>query len=607
MTTRLHELETSLNTAETPQQNIDALNALAEYLGELDAQRALALAAEAIQLAGQHSYHHGMVAGLLNQGWAYYTISDYTASVRQTLEALKLARKHQQRQHELDALNILGNNHNVVGNRADAMECFTQALKIGEQIGDKKQVAAVLNNIGMVYNAQGDHRQALQHFERAMNIYFELSATGTLPGISLLNIADTYNHLQDYDAAIRFAHDSLETFRGVDYAIGEAHALIHTGTAFQKRREYEQAIQCFQRALLKIQTTDAKFYEGEINRHIAEALIEQGKTQEAQVYLEYALSIFQSLNTKPEIFATHELFARAYKSHGDFAKAFYHLERFHIVKEQVFNEKADSRQKTLQAIYEVEKARLEAETQYHRNVALQNIIQQNEQMIAELDSYADNVAHDLRNPIGVMVAYAALLAMNLEGQIDDDSQQYLNQIAAAAQKMDDIVGALLSLAKARKDEILPHVVDMAHIVHEAQQRLQPMIDKHTAVIQIENDMPPAMGHASWLEEVWVNYIGNAIKYGGALPMVTIGAAQEQDGFVRYWVQDNGKGVHPDEQTQLFRKFERLGQYKIEGHGLGLTIVKTIIEKLGGQVSMSSSDIPGEGSTFSFTLPQPLQP
>lgn len=607
MTTRLRELETSLSAAQTPRHKIDGLNALAEYLGELDSGRALALADEAIRLAEKHDYHHGLVAGLLNQGWAYYTMSDYTASVRQTLEALKLARQHEQQQHELDALNILGNNHNVVGNRADAMECFTQALKIGERIGDKKQIAAVLNNIGMVYNEQGDHRQALQHFERAMNNYTELAASGILPGISLLNMADTYNRLQDYDAAIRCAQDSLETFRGVDYAIGEAHALSHTGTAFQKRREYQQAITYFQQALAKIQTTDAKLYEGGINRQMAEALIEQGSMEAALTHLEAALAIFESLDAKPDIFATHELFARVYKTRGNFEQAFHHLEQFHSVKEQVFNEKADSRQKTLQAIYEVEKARLEAETQYHRNMALQNIIEQNEQMIAELDSYADNVAHDLRNPIGIIVAYAALLDMNLEGQLDDDSQLYLKQISEAAQKLDDIVGALLSLAKARKDEILPQEVDMAQVVQEAQQRLQPMLDKHMAVIQIESDLPPAMGHASWLEEVWVNYIGNAIKYGGALPLVTVGAAHEQDGFVRYWVQDNGKGVPAEDQSQLFRKFERLGQYKIEGHGLGLTIVKTIVDKLGGQVSVSSSGVPGAGSTFSFTLPQATHP
>lgn len=602
MTTRLSELETTLSKAETPQQRIDALNGLAEYLGEIDSHRALAIATEAMQLSKEQEYWHGYVAGLLNQAWAYYSISDYAESVRRTLNALKLAHQYQQNKHKLDALNILGNNHNVVGNYADAMDCFAQALKIGEMIGDNKQIAAVLSNIGALYNAQEDHQQALQHFERASKLYLEMGAQGVLPGIALLNVAETYNYLKMFEAAIRFAQESLDMFQGVQYTIGEAHAFIHMGTSYQLQGDFDRAVDYFHRALTKIRTTDAKFYEGRIHNQISAALVELGSLPESLDHLNNALTIFQSLNTKPDIFATHELFAKAYKAQGDYKKAVEHLELFHEIEGQVFNEKADGRQKTIQVIYEVERMRLEAENQYHRNVSLQKTIHENEQMIAQLDSYADNVAHDLRNPIGVIVSYGALMEMTLEGQLDEENMQYLTQINAAAQKLDDIVGALLSLAKARKAEILPHQVDMAETVHEAQKRLQPVIDKHQAAIQIENQLHPAMGHASWLEEVWVNYIGNAIKYGGDVPIVKIGSIQEQNGFVRYWVCDNGGGVKPEEQAQLFTKFERLGQNKIEGYGLGLAIVKTIVEKLGGEVGVFSTGIAGEGSTFDFTLP-----
>ncbi|MEZ4672381.1 MAG: tetratricopeptide repeat protein [Anaerolineae bacterium] len=602
MTTRLSELETKLSEAETPQQRIEALNGLAEYLGEIDSHRALTIAEEAVQLSEEQEYWHGYVAGLLNQAWAYYSISDYAESVRRTLDALKLAHQHQQNQHKLDALNILGNNHNVVGNYADAMDCFAQALRIGEQIGDNKQIAAVLSNIGALYNAQEDHQKALQHFERASKLYLEMGAQGVLPGIALLNVAETYNFLKMFDAAIRFAQESLDMFQAVQYTIGEAHAFIHIGTAYQLQGIFDQAVDYFQQALTKIRTTDAKFYEGRIHKQLAAALVEQGSLSESLDHLNNALTIFTNLNIKPDVFATHELYAKVYKSQGDYKKAVEHLELFHEIEGQVFNEKADSRRKTIQVIYEVERMRLEAESQYHRNVSLQKTIQENEQMIAQLDSYADNVAHDLRNPIGVIVSYGALMEMTLEGQLDDESLQYLAQINLAAQKLDDIVGALLSLAKARKAEILPHEVDMSATVSEAQKRLEPVIHKRNAVIQIENQLHPAMGHASWLEEVWVNYIGNAIKYGGDIPIVKVGSIREPDGFIRYWVCDNGVGLKPEEQAQLFTKFERLGQNKIEGHGLGLTIVKTIVEKLGGQVSVSSAGVAGEGSTFGFTLP-----
>jgi len=111
-----------------------------------------------------------------------------------------------------------------------------------------------------------------------------------------------------------------------------------------------------------------------------------------------------------------------------------------------------------------------------------------------------------------------------------------------------------------------------------------------------------MGYAPWLEEVWANYITNALKYGGSPPEVRLGAWRMNTGAVRFWVQDNGDGVRPEDQTRLFNAFTRLEQARARGHGLGLSIVKRIIERLNGEVGVASPGLPGQGSTFYFTLP-----
>jgi signal transduction histidine kinase len=109
-----------------------------------------------------------------------------------------------------------------------------------------------------------------------------------------------------------------------------------------------------------------------------------------------------------------------------------------------------------------------------------------------------------------------------------------------------------------------------------------------------------MGHGPWVEQVWINYISNALKYGGSPPYVELGAAAQSDGMVRFYVHDNGQGISPEEQAQLFQEFIRLGQTRAGGHGLGLSIVRRIVEKLGGEVGVESEI--GQGSIFSFTLP-----
>ena len=133
-----------------------------------------------------------------------------------------------------------------------------------------------------------------------------------------------------------------------------------------------------------------------------------------------------------------------------------------------------------------------------------------------------------------------------------------------------------------------------------------MIAEYRAEIILPRDWPIAMGHAPWIEEVWVNYLSNALKYGGMPPRIELGAAAQPDGQVRFWIADNGRGITAQDKKRLFVPFTRLDQVRAEGQGLGLSIVRRIIDRLGGQVGVEG--IPGQGSVFYFTLPasRPVQ-
>jgi signal transduction histidine kinase len=127
-----------------------------------------------------------------------------------------------------------------------------------------------------------------------------------------------------------------------------------------------------------------------------------------------------------------------------------------------------------------------------------------------------------------------------------------------------------------------------------------LIDEHQAEIILPESWPQAVGYSPWIEEVWANYLSNGIKYGGEPPRLELGATKQADGFVRFWVHDQGPGISVEDQTRLFTPFTQLEQVRATGHGLGLSIVRRIVEKLGGEVGMESEV--GKGSTFHFTLP-----
>jgi signal transduction histidine kinase len=220
---------------------------------------------------------------------------------------------------------------------------------------------------------------------------------------------------------------------------------------------------------------------------------------------------------------------------------------------------------------------------------------------AELDAFAHTVAHDLKNPLASLIGFNSLIQRRLPKMSEEDLRQYLQINGESARRMANIIDELLLLASVREmKEIKTRPLDMGRLVDEAQERLVYMIEEHQAKIVLPGRWPAARGYGPWIEEVWANYISNAIKYGGQPPHLELGATEQEDGTVRFWVRDNGPGLTPEEQARLFTPFGRLDQVQAEGHGLGLSIVLRIVERLGGEVGVESEA--GRGTLFYFTLP-----
>jgi signal transduction histidine kinase len=127
-----------------------------------------------------------------------------------------------------------------------------------------------------------------------------------------------------------------------------------------------------------------------------------------------------------------------------------------------------------------------------------------------------------------------------------------------------------------------------------------MIMEQQAKVILPPVWPDALGYGPWIEEVWANFLSNALKYGGRPPCVELGASARSDGMLRFWMRDNGPGIPPEARTQLFTQGNPLRRLSVSGQGLGLPLVHNIVEKLGGEVGVESET--GRGSLFFFTLP-----
>jgi signal transduction histidine kinase/uncharacterized membrane protein YuzA (DUF378 family) len=227
-----------------------------------------------------------------------------------------------------------------------------------------------------------------------------------------------------------------------------------------------------------------------------------------------------------------------------------------------------------------------------------------ERMLSTLDAYARTVAHDLKNPLTSISGYLELAQMTSENQRDENLTRYLERAQDATHTMTKIINSLLLLSTLRDGEsVLMRQLNVQAVAAKVLTRLELSIQETNAQIHLPDHLAMALGYPEWVEEVLLNYLSNALKYGGTPPIIHISAQLEPNApdMIRYNVCDNGAGLSREEQSKLFKQFSRLEKHQNkEGHGLGLVIVRQMVERMGGRVSVVSKE--GEGSTFSFSLP-----
>ncbi len=204
-----------------------------------------------------------------------------------------------------------------------------------------------------------------------------------------------------------------------------------------------------------------------------------------------------------------------------------------------------------------------------------------EEQNRELDAYARSVAHELRGPLTAILGFSGLLS---DAEFDEtEIPAVASHIHRAALGMNDSVDALLALARLRKpSEFQP--VDVGAAVKAAWQRVTPADIEATLVTPAS--WPTVKADKKWLEQALVNYLGNAVKYGGRPLQVTVDW-EPRGGMIRTWVEDNGPGF-PGDPSHLFEEFHRSND-RVDGHGLGLWIVDRLAAGMGGAVGAENGD------------------
>ena len=217
-----------------------------------------------------------------------------------------------------------------------------------------------------------------------------------------------------------------------------------------------------------------------------------------------------------------------------------------------------------------------------------------------LEQFAYAASHDLQEPLRMVTSYLQLLEQRYADAFDEEGEEFLDFAVDGADRMREMIDALLeySRVETRGDPFEP--VELDAILADVLADLQLQIDEADAEITTER-LPRVEGDASQLRQVFQNLLDNAIQYSGETPPRIHVEANRRG---REWVisvRDDGIGIDPDDQDRVFTVFDRLhSRDEYEGTGIGLALCQRIVERHGGEIWVDSE--PGEGSTFSFTLP-----
>jgi len=221
----------------------------------------------------------------------------------------------------------------------------------------------------------------------------------------------------------------------------------------------------------------------------------------------------------------------------------------------------------------------------------------------ELDAFVYNVSHDLKAPVVSLQGFSSLLVKDCEDHLDENGKMYIDRIQKNSERMGTLIDDLLELSRVGRVKGQEEMVNISDIISDAVDQLASQLEERGTRLMVKGEMPAVKCDRTRIGQVFVNLISNANKFMGEDnedPTIEVGYDEEHGGYT-FYVRDNGIGIDKEHHEIIFRIFQRLNDIETEGTGVGLAIVKKIVENFGGKIWVDSTK--GKGTTMYFTMPK----
>ncbi|MCB9081110.1 MAG: response regulator [Lewinellaceae bacterium] len=607
--------ETGLNTADTLEQLADRGDALK-------------VRSRAAYLRGMSYSEQGKYAEALpfhRQEWAY---------ARQTND-LELQGK---------ALNSLGNAfHNVLRNDS-AIIYLLQSVEIKERVGNQKDLAAAYSNIGNIFSDEQAPDKAVAYLEKALAIRLSLPDGERSAIITYNNLSIAYNGQQKYAKAIEYAQRGYELAREIknDFLAGVlAGSLSHL---WMKNGNLDRAVELGEESIERLSAINRRSNLVFPYATLAEVWWRKGNYSKALDANQKGYAIMEELNLVEPLEVYYENFANIYEGLGNYPEALKWLKQYQILDDSLFNKDKLEALAAVEAKFETEKKeaqlarqqlQIERDASQKRAILIGSVAalllviglfqyirvrQQSRQREAELaaqlehaeaeklremdtlkSTFFANISHEFRTPLTLIISP---IEQMIQGTFKGDYQKYYGIIHRNGKRLLDLVNQLLDLSRLESGKMTLQVAtgDLSRLMAALAGSFESLAIKQQIQLQIQQPSSPVVGFfdRDKVEKIIVNLIANAFKFTGEEGTIRISLAENTDTAL-ITIQDTGIGIPADQLPNLFDRFTATRNSELQaGSGIGLALVKELVELHHGQIAVTSQE--GEGTTFMVTLP-----
>ncbi|MEO8085316.1 MAG: tetratricopeptide repeat protein [Bacteroidota bacterium] len=572
-------------------ESVDILLQRAEVLRGRNLSQSFSLLHDALALAKKTSYRKGIAIAHFDLGLCYGSENSYRKSLTEFNEALPLFDQLADSPGTIRCFNEISLIYFKLGDCPSALENIFKSLRIETALGNENGIAWCDNELGKIYIHLQDYNKAIEHFRKALKVYEEKKSRKEMVN-SFFLLGNAYNWMDEHEKAEYYLLRSMNGLEHITDIDTKAKTLGSLAILYTKQKQFDKALNFFHESLDLANLGASASVKAQLKKSLGNLYLDLTQYDKAIDTLLGALKIAQSSPLEAQLVKIHQFLAVAYERIGEYDKALHHHRLFYEADKQVTSEEVNLKTKGLQIRFDLEELKKQKE-------------------IAELsdklkEQFLANVSHEIRTPMNGIIGMAHLLEQSTP---TNEQQEYIDAIKLSAQNLMIIINDILDFSKinAGKIEFIQSEFNIRELMKGTIQLMQVKAAEKkislTSVIDFHiKDI--LSGDPIRLNQIITNLVSNALKFtenGKVTIDIKLVEANESKCKLRFRISDTGIGIPENKLKTIFDSFEQADNNKRrqEGTGLGLTIVKQLVELQGGSIYVKS--IIDEGSEFVFDL------